>query len=59
MFANNRKVRVMKPILTIVLVAALALAAGYAFNESQKSDLEKAAEDVSDTMEDIADDLEN
>jgi len=49
----------MKPILTIVLVAALALAAGYAFNESQKSDLEKAAEDVSDTMEDIADDLEN
>lgn len=49
----------MKPIVITAAVAALAIAAWFVYEESQKSDLEKAAEDVSETMEELADDLEN
>ncbi|GJL92275.1 hypothetical protein [Hyphococcus sp.] len=49
----------MKPIIIVAIVAALGIAAWYVYEDSQKSDLEKAADEVSDTMEDIADDLKN
>ena len=48
-----------KTIITIAIVAAVAIGGWYVYQESQKSDLEKAADDISDTMEDIADDIKN
>jgi hypothetical protein len=57
-FASNRKAYDMKPLVIIIAVAALAIGAWYVYEDSQKSDLEKAAEDVSDTVDDIADDID-
>ncbi len=58
--APERKINMnQKSIITLAVVAAVAIGGWYVYQESQKSDLEKAAEDISDTMEDIADDLKN
>jgi len=45
----------MKSIISIGIIALIVVAALYFYNESQKSDIEKAADEVSDTIEDLAD----
>ncbi|MBT8473162.1 MAG: hypothetical protein HKN14_10250 [Marinicaulis sp.] len=48
----------MRPIIIVAIIAALAFGGWYFYNESQKSELEKAAEDVADELEDAADELD-
>ncbi|GJL94212.1 MAG: hypothetical protein DHS20C05_06170 [Hyphococcus sp.] len=48
---------VMKNILVLVVIAVLAFGGWYFYQESQKSDLEKAAEDMADSMEDAAENI--
>lgn len=47
----------MKNILVLVVIAVLAFGGWYFYQESQKSDLEKAAEDMADSMEDAAENI--
>ncbi len=53
----------MRNIVIIIIILALGAVGWYFYQESQKSDLEKAAEDlageVEDTADAIADEIEN
>lgn len=53
----------MRNLVIIFIILALGAVGWYLYQESQKSDLEKAAEDMAESLEDaaedIADDIEN
>ena len=46
-----------KNVIIVIIVAFVAIGGWYAYQESQKSDLERAAEDLGDGLEEAAEDI--
>lgn len=47
----------MRNLVIIIIILALGAVGWYLYQESQKSDLERAAEDMAESLEDAADEI--